>query len=132
MGRGRSGRFSGTPGGSSFHSFADNLPNLTEKFPLEGRQFGEPSTTTRDKTVRIIKSKDPVKTAYEFFGLATEGAESIVHPKAGMSLARLKDGSFVSIRETSSSDGSPAVDLSIKPAGFVKTRKIHFEKGEEK
>ena len=45
---------------------------------------------------------------------------------------KMKDGSILSYRETSSSDGSPAVEINIKHStdhGDVKYQKIHFTKG---
>lgn len=45
---------------------------------------------------------------------------------------KMKDGSILSYREVSSSDGSPAVEINIKKSidhGGIKNRKIHFVKG---
>ena len=45
---------------------------------------------------------------------------------------KMKDGSILSYREVSSSDGSPAVEINIKQStdhGDIKYQKIHFVKG---
>ena len=43
-------------------------------------------------------------------------------------VATLKDGTKITIRKKSSSDGSPAVDINIVSPGRVKPHKIHFVK----
>lgn len=43
-------------------------------------------------------------------------------------MSTLRDGTTVSIREVSSSDGSPAVEIRISSPGRVKTQKINFVK----
>ena len=45
---------------------------------------------------------------------------------------KMKDGSILSYREVSSSDGTPAVEINIKKStdhGGIKYQKIHFVKG---
>ena len=45
----------------------------------------------------------------------------------------MKDGTIVSYREVSSSDGSPAVEINIRKSdehGDIKYQKIHFVKGD--
>lgn len=45
---------------------------------------------------------------------------------------KMKDGSILSYREVSSSDGTPAVEINIKKStdhGGIKYQKIHFAKG---
>lgn len=49
-------------------------------------------------------------------------------------IAKLADGTIVSYRKVSSSDGTPAVDINIKnskESGGVKQQKIHFVKEEK-
>ena len=46
-------------------------------------------------------------------------------------LVKMKDGSIVSHREISTSDGSPAVEINItrsEDSGGIKKQKIHFVK----
>lgn len=44
----------------------------------------------------------------------------------GAIVMKMKDGTQISYRETSSSDGSPAVDINIASPVRVKRQKIHF------
>lgn len=46
-------------------------------------------------------------------------------------ITELKDGTIISYREITSTEGSPAVEINIKKStdtGGVKKQKIHFEK----
>lgn len=126
MGKGSHGGFHGTPGGNGFHTFTDNLPSLIARFPLTGRHFGDPSEK-KNSVARVIRSTDPLRTAKEFFRLATQGGE-IVRQASDIAIAKLKDGAHITFRVTSTSDGSPVVDLNISSSSFIRTRKIHFIK----
>lgn len=131
MGKGVHGGFAKTHGADPRHNLTDNLPELKKHFKTtpEG-YFGTEGSSTN---VRRIASDDPLATAKKFFKIATKGAVETRHPKEGMTLCKMKDGSTVSIRVTSSSDGTPAVDIKIDKSveGQIKTQKIHFVKKEE-
>ena len=45
-------------------------------------------------------------------------------------VAKLRDGTTITYRKTSTSDGTPVVELTIKGLKRVKDQKIHFIKGE--
>jgi len=129
MGKGVHGGFKNTVGRGDFHSLNDNLPNVTRRFPLAPcGKFGE-----QGRGARIIRSSAPVGTAYEFFNRITDGYAKIKSipyrdgSKKGC-IATLKDGTTVTLRKKSSSDGSPAVDINITSPGRVKPHKIHFVK----
>lgn len=131
MGKGEHGHFAGTHGADQHHNLTDNLPALTEKFPLSpGGYFG---VKGRGKTsVRRIESDAPLATAKKFFDIASEGSiETVTYPKGAVKKT-LKDKTHITFRKTSSSDGSPAVDISIESPGRVKNQKIHFIKAKEK
>ena len=64
-----------------------------------------------------MASKNPVST------ISIEGK--------GM-MYRMRDGSIVSHRYISSSDGSPVVELKVKNTSGVKSQKIHFVKEEKR
>ena len=132
------GGYSGTHGSDDNHrNFADNLPELTKKYPLSpGGYFG----TKGHGEARHIVSDDPLKTAMDFYSKATKGAK-IKKPlgndnpnsKPRAEYAIMKDNSRIQIRPIShSSDGSPAVDICIVRTGNVKKQKIHFVKGDNK
>ena len=130
MGKGSHGHFQGTAGSSSSaHTLNDNLPKLTKKYPLSKDGYFGPRGKGRNY-VRIMKCKDPLGTAKEFFKLAThkslskENLDNTVGQKAV-----LKDGTTITIRPVSSSpDKSPAIDIKRVSPGQVKGQKIHFIK----
>ena len=126
MGKGSGSGFHGTPGSNATRAFADNLPALTEKFPLHGQHFGEVSDR-KNSSARVIHSKNPERTAEEFFRLATRGGD-VLYDSPTRRTVRLKDRTTITYRVISSSDGSPAVDLKISEPSFIRTRKIHFIK----
>lgn len=128
MGKSIHGGFKNTLGRGEHHSLNDNLPNVTRRFPLAPcGMFGEPG-----KRARLIKSSSPVGTAYEFFNRLSAGYVKIevIPCKGGKKgcYATLKDGTVITVRKRSTSDGSPAVDIHISSPGRVKSHKIHFVK----
>lgn len=135
MGKGIHGGFKNTIGRGEKHSLVDNLPNVEKRFALTvDGFFGKPSERKNSKS-RIVESPAPVETAYDFFNRLTKGYDIIrVVPqrnkKAKMSIAYMKDKSHVAIRKTSSSDGSPVVEIWVSSPGRVKDQKIHFVKKE--
>lgn len=125
MGGGLSGHFKNTQGGSgNTKVFSDNIARLTEKFPVsESGYFGKKGQSGK---VRNIESDDPVATAQDFFQMATEGVATIKTNSKGRVFAEFEDGTMISFRPVSHSDGSPAVDINISGSGPIKTQKIHF------
>ena len=127
MGKGTHGHFQGTAGSaSSAHTLNDNLPKLTKKYPLKNGYFAPRGSGNNH--VRIMKCKDPLGTAKEFYRLATKNQETET-PIPGGIVAKLCDRTEITIRPVSSSpDKSPAVDINIASPGQVKGQKIHFIK----
>lgn len=127
------GRGANKNGGRRFlgsRSLSDNLPELTKKYPLsEGGYFGRASNRTSNNRVRQIVSQNPIKTASDFYKHATAGAVSEKSIPSGKT-SFLRDGTVITLRKISSSDGYPAVDIKIMTPGTVKTHKIHFLKGQ--
>ncbi len=128
MGKGSHGGFNGTAGSSSSpHTFSDNLANLEQKYPLsDSGYFG-----TQGKGrffVRHISSDTPLETANDFYDTATQNSVSERDIGGKGKMATLRDGTTVSLREVSSSDGSPAIEIKIASQGRVKDQKIHFVK----
>lgn len=118
------------------HSFSDNLPKLTTRFPISPNGFfGKPG----QGKARIIECNNPLNTAMAFYLVATEGAIRRAHlrdaqkvPKPGTEFAIMKDGSRIQIRYKSGSDGSPVVDIFLTNIGYVKSQKIHFVRKKKK
>jgi len=129
MGKGMHGRFQGTAGSeSSAHTLNDNLPKLTKKYPLKNGYFAPRGSGNNH--VRIMKCKDPLGTAKDFYNLATKNSVLKINIPNGKGIkAKMKDGAFITIRPVSSSpDRSPAINISNKIPGRIKDQKIHFIK----
>ena len=128
MGKGAHGRFKETAGSSSSsNTLNDNLPGLTKKYPLSKDGYFGPRGSGR-KFVRVMKCKDPLGTAKEFYKIATKNHETVT-PIPGGRVAKMRDGTEITIRPVSSSpDKSPAVDINIASPGQVNKQKIHFIK----
>lgn len=125
MGRG----FKGDTG--HHHSITENLPSLTSSYDYHNGYFGVKGTG--GNIVRNISSDDPVKTAQDFYDKAAHGGIERPMTNGKGLYTKMKDGSILSYREISSSDGSPAVEINIKKStnhGDVKYQKIHFVKGQ--
>lgn len=115
-------------GGASTHrSISDNLSSLSSSYDYHNGYFGEKGQG-RNFTRNII-SDNPQETAKDFFDKAAYGGIAKDMGNGKGKLAKMKDGTIVSMRETSSSDGSPAVEINIKESsnhGDLKAQKIHF------
>ena len=133
MGKGVHGGFAKTHGADPRHNLTDNLPELKKHFKTtpEG-YFGTEGSSTN---VRRIASDDPLATAKKFFKIATKGGERDEVASSGTERVSIvmKDGSRITMRVKSSSDGSPAIDITIseQAQGHVKKQKIHFVKKEQ-
>lgn len=112
------------------HSITENLSSLRANYKYSNGYFGDPGHGR--SFVREIKSEDPVTTAKDFYDKAAHGGiEKEMDNGKGVT-TKMKDGSILSYREVSSSDGSPAVEINIKHSndhGDIKYQKIHFTKG---
>lgn len=116
------------------HSVSENLPDLKKDYPLRNGYFGS-KADSKDDRVRHILSPDPVTTAKDFYDrISNGGIESDIVDKNGNikgATTKMADGTVVTWREVSSSDGTPAVDINIKKStdsGGLKAQKIHFVK----
>lgn len=120
-----------------YHSISENLPTMKEKYAYNDGYFGEKGQSKKNNKVRNIKSDDPSATAREFYDtIAYGGKETPTYDsKTGQQngfKTTLSDGSVITWRNVSHSDGSPAVDINIERSsdgGGIKTQKIHFVKG---
>lgn len=106
----------------------DNIADLKAKFPTTSSgYFGSPGQGR--KHTRNIESDNPARTAAEFAGIASKCPVSAIAIEGKGMMYRMRDGSIVSHRYTSSSkDGSPVVELKVKNASGIKSQKIHFVK----
>lgn len=115
-----------------FHSLGENLPTLVKyKYNSETGYFGEKGASKSNK-VRNISSDDPVKEAKVFYDtIAHGGVETKLSNGEGVR-TQMKDGTIITYREVSHSDGTSAVDINVSKSsgstGGIKSQKIHFVK----
>lgn len=119
-------------GTNHHHSVKENLDSLSSKFDYNNGFFGTPGNNN-SKSVRHIASEDPSATAKEFYDTAAHGGiEQTIYAKDGTVKGfkcDMADGTVITWRNVSNSDGSPAVDINIQKsndAGGIKQQKIHF------
>lgn len=131
------GLFKGTSGEKSTstalalgNAFRENLQDVMALVPLskEG-YFGIPSKRKGSKGVRIVECSDPAKNAFEFQRFAGRNSVSIRTIPGKGHIMTMRDGTIIKYRMfSSSSDGSPVVELEISGLKRVKSQKIHFVK----
>lgn len=116
-------------GTTKYHSISDNINNLKSNYKYSNGYFGEKGQG-RDFT-RNISCSDPIKTAKEFYDIASKGGAETTYDKGRY--AKLFDGTIISYREISTSDGTSVVEINIRQSfnnAGVKFQKIHFVKGD--
>lgn len=112
------------------HSITENLSSLKSDYKYQNGYFGDPGQGR--SFVRNIKSSDPAKSAKDFYDKAAHGGIEKQMSNGKGAYTKMKDGSILSYRAVSTSDGSPAVEINIKQSndhGEIKYQKIHFVKG---
>ena len=111
----------------TYRTIGENISDVSKNYNFSKGYFGENSPHGKEPT-RNISSDDALKTAKDFYHKASAGGEETQMNNGKGVTAKFPDGSRVSFRETSSSDGSPAVEVTITHPGTAKTQKIHFVK----
>lgn len=121
----------GYKGDTGHHrSIMENLESLTSSYKYNDGYFGDKGQGR--SFVRNISSNDPVATAKDFYDKAAYGGIEKEMDNGKGYYSKMRDGSILSFREVSSSDGTPAVEINIKQStshGDIKYQKIHFVKG---
>jgi len=125
------GGYGGSRGGpgDTDAAISRNIERLRKEFPTSpGGYFGSRSTSTNR---RNIASADPPRTARKFFDILSRGGQRSTDHKSGASRVRFPDGSNITYRPVSSSDGSPVVDVNLKISHgkIARYQKIHFTEG---
>jgi len=118
-------------GPASRDSLAGNFQKARDHFPTTlGGYFG---TGRSGGKTRQIQSSDPMATAQKMFKTLSKGGKTALLPKPGAMTAVFKDGSRVNFRPTSTSDGSPVIEIAFPkpPRGIPASQKIHFVKDSE-
>jgi hypothetical protein len=120
----------GFKGNSKYYrSIGQNILSTSSKYEYKNGRFGVCSPSTGNKTRNIV-SKDPMKTAIDFYNTIAYGGIEKIYNNGSMKITNMADGSIITWRAVSSSDGSPVVEINIKNSthtGGIKEQKIHFE-----
>lgn len=136
MGAGRYGGMGNTAGSSaddsnSFKSTSrsidDNVKMMKKEYPItKGGYFGR-----KGKNVRVIDTDTPEKTSTDFFSKIGDGGhiDKLSNGKGYRII--FEDGTIVTHRISTKTEGSPAVDINIVNSKLIKTQKIHFVKEDE-
>lgn len=105
--------------------FSDNVDQLKAKFPLSSvGYFGK-----RGTGARVIVTDNPALAAWDFAHLASGGASHLQTIPGRGYVWVMRDGTRISYRFYSSSDGSPVVELAPPDNSAIKKQKIHFVRG---
>lgn len=111
----------------TYRTIGENISDVSKNYNFSKGYFGENSPHGKEPT-RNISSDDALKTAKDFYDrLAYGGMEDKV--SGNMSITRMADGTIITMRKVSHSDGTPAIDINIEKssgAGGIKRQKIHF------
>ena len=111
----------------TYRTIGENISNVSKSYDFSRGYFGYDSPHGKEST-RNISSDDALKSAKDFYDrLAYGGIEDKVTDS--MSITRMADGTIITMRKVSNSDGSPAININVirsaNPAGLRK-QKIHF------
>lgn len=115
-----------------YRSIRDNLDKVTNEYHYSNGYFGTNGEGRKGYSRHII-SENPVKTANIFYKKLTLGGIEKEMPNNKGVFSKMKDGTVVSYREHSTSDGTPVVEINIKNSSIdsgIKEQKIHFVKKE--
>jgi hypothetical protein len=110
-----------------FRSIEQNILLVSRKYDYVEGYFGKNSKHGRNR-IRNISAHDSLAVAKDFYNrIAYGGKEQIISDN--LRITRMADGSVITMRKVSHSDGTPAIDINVKPSkhtGGVKSQKIHF------
>ncbi len=117
-------------GATSYHSIKDNISSTANNYSYNDGYFGDKGKAKNDY-YRQIDCSDPVEESKKFYDIIAYGEIEKPMSNGKGFITELKDGTIISYREITSTEGSPAVEINIKKStdtGGVKKQKIHFEK----
>ena len=120
----------GYKGGTKyFRSVGQNIMPTSTKYEYNNGYFGKNSPSTGNKT-RNISSDDPVATATDFCNRIANGGKENTYDGGKRKITQMADGTIITWRVISHSDGTPVVEINIKGSshtGGLKKQKIHFD-----
>ncbi len=117
-----------------YRSIGQNIVIAKNIYKYENGRFGDSSPSTGNKTRNIV-SDDPEKTAKDFYDKIALGGIEHSTGDGSRKITKMADGSIVTWRNYSHSDGTSVVQINIKNSthsGGIKDQKIHFVNGGKK
>ncbi|MCH5210691.1 MAG: hypothetical protein J1F01_06960 [Oscillospiraceae bacterium] len=114
-------------GTTSHHSIEQNIPIISKSYNYTNGYFGEISPSTGNRT-RNIFSNNNLSTAKDFYNKIALGGKEQIYSN-NLKITSMSDGTIISFRVKSYSDGTPVVEINIKRStntGGIKQQKIHF------
>ncbi len=114
----------------NYRSIGQNVLITSSSYVYKNGYFGEKSPSTGNRT-RNIASQDNIAAAQDFYEKITYGGIERSYKNGSMKIANMADGSVVTWRLSSFSDGTPVVEINIllsTGSGGIKQQKIHFIK----
>lgn len=104
----------------------ENLADLVSNYPVSSDGYFGTKGKSKKGRIRNIVTDNPGRAAAEFASIAAANP-SVIHPIPGKGFTWImRDGGRVTYRWTSSSDGSPVVELSCNGISGIADQKIHF------
>lgn len=111
-----------------YHSIGQNILITSNSYKYSNGYFGDNSQSTGNRT-RNIASSDNVATATDFYNKIALGGTEKIYDNGNRRITQMSDGSVITWRKTSTSDGTSVVEINISNSthtGGVKRQKIHF------
>lgn len=107
-------------------SLQENLEELVRRFPVDANGYFGTRGKSRSTSVRNIVTETPGRTAAEFASIAAANP-SVMRALPGKGFTWIMcDGDRVTHRWTSTSDGTPVVELTCNGILGIADQKIHF------
>ncbi len=114
-----------------YRSIGQNVLITSSKYQYQNGYFG----IKTGHHIRNIASDNPLITATDFYNKIAFGGIETVLRNGALNITRMADGTVITMRTISHSDGSPVVEMNISKSthsGGVKQQKIHFVKEDAK
>lgn len=123
-------------GAREYLSLSDNAAKLkgTELYEYNaGNSYFGIRGRGRYDFIRNIVCENPERTAKGFYDTVTYGGVVVETGNTNCHIVEMKDGTFITYRPVSTSDGSPTVLINVKDStdnADIGYQKIHFVKGD--